>query len=318
MSDQKVSAKTSDPTCMENVAANWAAFKSFMWDSENKAFMGRNARSWAEIGVFYLFYYGFLAAFFGGLMAIFYYGFIDLEQPTYTDKLGTPGLMHRPRYKQEENIAFNYDNENTYKKFVDDIETLFEPYRNQNDSLYDECLSGSSPGDDPRRLCRFDLEELGQFCTDTEGKYGYPIGQPCVYFSLNKVWGWRPRAYKNESIPDAYRPHYDQNHVLIQCEGKKDKDKDNIGDLEYSPSAGLDFKYFPYVGGTDKKSEYRTSYLTPLVAVRFRNMTKDVTVRINCYARAANMEYGEFAGHVEFMMRVNSPIEAEATEAPSS
>ncbi|XP_070538449.1 sodium/potassium-transporting ATPase subunit beta-1-like [Ptychodera flava] len=303
-------------TCTQKIALNWKAFKDFMWDPQQKTFMGRNARSWAEIGVFYLFYYGFLAAFFGSLLAIFYYGFIDQTQPTYTDKIGTPGLMHYPRYKNEENIAFNLDNENTYKKFTDDIDELLDLYRNQNDTVYENCPSGPSFGDVSDRLCKFELSDLGEFCTSP--KYGYDIGQPCVYFSLNKVWGWQPKAYKNESVPDAWRDRWDPNYILFECKGRKDKDQENLGITEFYPAAGVDFKYFPYTGDTNKNSHYRVHYLTPLVAMRFRNITQDTTVRIKCYARAANMEYGEFEGHVEFMVRVNSPIEVPATVASAT
>nr|XP_006816468.1 PREDICTED: sodium/potassium-transporting ATPase subunit beta-1-like [Saccoglossus kowalevskii] len=128
MADKKVGEyhQEDDKTCMQNVADQWHGFTSFMWDPEHKAVMGRNARSWAEIGVFYLFFYAFLAGFFAAMFSVFYIGFISHEEPTYTDKLGTPGLAHRPKYSNEENIAFNMDNPNTYNKFVDDIVKLLD------------------------------------------------------------------------------------------------------------------------------------------------------------------------------------------------
>ena len=76
--------------------------------------------------------------------------------------------------------------------------------------------------------------------------------------------------------------------VYIKCDGEHGVDRDNIKAIDYySPYpnkeiGGIPFKYFPFRNQPD--------YLSPLVFVHFKNVTKNILINVECKAYAHNID----------------------------
>lgn len=57
--------------------------------------------------------------------------------------------------------------------------------------------------------------------------------------------------------------------VWVTCEGENPADIENIGPIQFFPSAGFSGKYFPFMN--------QDGYLSPLVAVYFEKPTREYT-----------------------------------------
>ena len=60
------------------------------------------------------------------------------------------------------------------------------------------------------------------------------------------------------------------NTVWVNCEGMDPADKEFIGNVEYKPYQGFPGYYFPFLG--------EKNYLSPLVAVHFKNISSKCEV----------------------------------------
>lgn len=59
---------------------------------------------------------------------------------------------------------------------------------------------------------------------------------------------------------------FKQLQIWLWCNGANSVDKEHVGDIEYLPSPGFPVKYFPFIG--------QPNYLSPIVALRFKNITR--------------------------------------------
>jgi len=318
--------------------SKWQSFKSGLWNSETGEFLGRTAASWAKITIFYLIYYCCLAAFFAAMWAIFFTT-IPTDQPKQTDMdsliKGNPGMGFRPMVDVEKTlIKFVSGELDTYKDMLDNTkEFLFRYSTSTNPDDVIDC-SGDIPEEDDRvgkacavdctngvpdnigdkpcvvdcsagqpddigdKSCKFDMSLLGDHCTEAN-HYGFFEGEPCVILKLNKVFGWKPEPYGNESIPEEVADIATPDSVPLTCEGENNGDIDNMGTVEFYPPGGFPIKYFPF--------EAQKGYQTPIVMARFNNLEKGVGMQIWCKAWAANIYHhkNDKAGSVHFEMLVN-------------
>lgn len=60
--------------------------------------------------------------------------------------------------------------------------------------------------------------------------------------------------------------YFKQYQIWLWCDGVNSVDKDHVGEIEYLPSPGFPVQYFPFMGQPD--------YLAPMVALRFKNITR--------------------------------------------
>jgi sodium/potassium-transporting ATPase subunit beta len=60
--------------------------------------------------------------------------------------------------------------------------------------------------------------------------------------------------------------------VWLSCEGENPADKEFIGTVEYIPHRGFPGYYYPFLGVKN--------YLSPLVAVHFKNITSEYSVQV--------------------------------------
>nr|CAH7718367.1 unnamed protein product [Callosobruchus chinensis] len=98
-----------------------------IFDKEERKFLNRNSKSWAKIGLFYLIFYGMLAALVAICMWVFFQT-LDPRIPKWQldrSLIGTnPGLGFRPMPMNNEEstlIWFQGSNKTNYQIWVDHI-----------------------------------------------------------------------------------------------------------------------------------------------------------------------------------------------------
>ncbi|XP_056663778.1 sodium/potassium-transporting ATPase subunit beta-3 isoform X2 [Monodelphis domestica] len=143
-----------------NPEDNW---RNFIYNPLTSEVLGRTAESWGLIFLFYVVFYGFLAALFTFMMWVMLQTLSD-ETPKYQD------LIASPEYEdsmQEKNI---------------------------------ECESGIFFEQKSRSklACKFSLKIL-QVCSGlNDSSYGFDEGSPCVILKMNRIIGLKPEG--NPSI----------------------------------------------------------------------------------------------------------------------
>ncbi|KAF7989745.1 hypothetical protein HCN44_008419 [Aphidius gifuensis] len=297
------------------------SIKKFIYNSETGAFMGRTASSWGKIGLFYLIFYGVLAA----LVAVCFWGFFQTLDPRIPkwqlerSIIGTnPGLGFRPMPPAENVestlIWFKGSDRDNYKYWVNSLVKFLEEYKKPGSTPgrganIKDCDYTRLPG--PGQVCVVDTRGLGT-CTE-EDFFGYHKSSPCVFLKLNKIYGWKPEFFNTtESLPDkmptSLKSHINSlkasnpralNTIWVSCEGENPADQENIGPIKYMPYQGFPGFYYPY--------ENSEGYLSPLVAVQFERPRTGILINIECKAWAKNIRHNrhEKVGSVHFEILVD-------------
>jgi sodium/potassium-transporting ATPase subunit beta len=210
--------------------------------------------------------------------------------------IGTsPGLGYRPMSAEHEEsnlIWYKAHSQDSHKHWTMALEEFLEEYKNQTlESNVVPCKYGSKL--ESNTVCAVDVNAWKP-CTSANN-FDYLNSEPCVFIKLNKILKWEPDYYKNisdlpEHMPKSLKEHIDKaekndsatlNTVWLSCEGVDPADNEFIGTVEYIPHRGFPGHYFPFLGVKN--------YLSPLVAVHFKNITKNVLVKVECKAWAHNI-----------------------------
>lgn len=221
---------------------------------------------------------------------------------------------------QKTEISFRPNDPKSYEAYVLNIIRFLEKYKDsaqKDDMIFEDC--GSMPSEPKergefnhergeRKVCRFKLDWLGNCSGLNDESYGYKEGKPCIIIKLNRVLGFKPKPPKNESL-ETYplTMKYNPNVLPVQCTGKRDEDKDKVGNIEYFGMGGFygfPLQYYPYYGKL-----LQPKYLQPLLAVQFTNLTLDTEIRIECKAYGENIGYSEkdrFQGRFDVKIEVKS------------
>jgi len=106
----------------------------------------------------------------------------------------------------------------------------------------------------------------------------------------------------------------DDQLLEIRCEGLHSADEDNIGSIDYYPKPGVDLAFFPFRG--------EKNYLSPLIFVKFRNVTRNVLVQVACRpVNADNIlqeKHSKASGQVQFELMISEDGTGDAgDEKPS-
>ncbi|KAM7012808.1 sodium/potassium-transporting ATPase subunit beta-1a [Tautogolabrus adspersus] len=275
-------------------------WKTFVWNSEKKEFLGRTGSSWFKILLFYVIFYGCLAGIFIGTIQALLLT-ISSYKPTYQDRVAPPGLSHTPRSEKSE-IAFSKSDEKSYEKYVSSMKTFLEPYdeNRQSDQMKFENCGGTpqsykdrGPLDgkkEQRKACRFSRNLLGSCSGDSDETFGFKDGKPCIIVKLNRIVNFRPQApSNNQSLPEPLQGKVQPNLIPIYCKHKAKEDESKIGEIKYfGMGEGFPLQYYPYYG-----KMLHPQYLQPLVAIQFTNLTLDQELRIECKVYGENIDYSE-------------------------
>lgn len=265
-------------------------FAKFLYNGDTHEVLGRTAKSWFQITVFYIVLYSFLAGFFAGLLMVFYQT-LDIHEPKWTMEASlignSPGMGYRPTHSDPDVtvISFKANDPSFWTKRVDEF---LDPYytASANSNGYIDCNYGTAAAD-KEKPCSFkvDLNKCAQ------NDYGFGVNKPCIFLKPNKIFGWTPVAYTKEEIESEdlqmpanlktailkLPPDVIEKNVWVSC---MEMENFNVT-LEYDTHIGFPSYYFPYAN--------QQGYLSPFVAMQLDNLPVGVAVKISCRLWAKNI-----------------------------
>ncbi|XP_013079015.2 sodium/potassium-transporting ATPase subunit beta-like isoform X2 [Biomphalaria glabrata] len=276
---------------MNAVRTNASDLCTFLWNGETKEFLGRGKKSWLEITVFYIIFFGVLSAFFISTIVVFHKTIDDVEPKLQGDSSllgGNPGLGFRPMPDFKTTLIRASNDSKTIEAYVNNINKILQKYKNQTNAV--DCSSINETRPLARDHCYFNISALTEHCNEGNG-YGLKDGQPCVLLKLNKVFGWTPNPWTkmeiqtDSRVPNSIKDVYSPNQIWVHCHGENAGDVDNLGhatEVKYYPQQGFPVAYYPYLN--------QENYTSPLVFVQFRNLTKHVGLMVECIALDRNIK----------------------------
>ncbi|KAM6253293.1 protein ATP1B4 isoform 2-T2 [Porphyrio hochstetteri] len=285
-----------DETKAEMGSKTWAdlagEMKMFLWNPEERTCLGRTAKSWGLILLFYFIFYMCLAGMFAFCMYVMLLT-LSPYTPTYRDRVSPPGVMIRP-YLNGFTIAFNVSQPTTWQPYVDSMHHFLAAYDDKvQEEKNIECVSGQYfiQGDnesEEKKACQF-KRSLLQNCSGIEDPtFGYSKGQPCILLKMNRIIGYRPGA----GVP-----------VSVDCKVQKGNESD-LRSVDFYPGNGtFDLMYYPYYGKIT-----HVNYTSPLVAMHFTDVKKNYLVHIQCSLNGKgilnNVNSDRFLGRIIFTLRI--------------
>uniref|UniRef100_A0A8B9V974 Sodium/potassium-transporting ATPase subunit beta n=1 Tax=Anas zonorhyncha TaxID=75864 RepID=A0A8B9V974_9AVES len=221
--------------------------KTFLWNPEERTCLGRTAKSWGLILLFYFVFYTCLAGMFAFCMYVMLLT-LSPYTPTYRDRVAPPGVMIRP-YLNGFTIAFNVSKRSTWQPYVDSMHDFLAAYDDKvQEEKNIECISGQyfiqgGNESEEKKACQF-KRSLLQNCSGIEDQtFGYSRGQPCILLKMNRKG--------NES---------------------------DLRSVDFYPGNGtFDLMYYPYYGKIT-----HVNYTSPLVAMHFTDVKRNSLVPIQC------------------------------------
>jgi sodium/potassium-transporting ATPase subunit beta len=250
--------KETKPGCCQRLGQGFSNFGTFLYNGETGQVMGRSGESWLKIGVFYLIFYGFLAAFFSAMLTVFLSTLNDVGQgpPKLTQFLANkPGLNLIPKGASLGKL----NDDKTIEAYKKSVKSVFDKY----DGLTDGKCPDNSEGRGTLK-CGFNSSLLGACDPAKTTDFGIKSGMPCVYVKINKVYGWVPKPSVDGSP-----------YLNLKCSKQGDG-------VEVFPAGGFHIGSFPFNG--------EENFELPVVAVQI-NTTK--TTSVVCELSGPGIEVSE-------------------------
>uniref|UniRef100_A0AAQ4NYU1 Sodium/potassium-transporting ATPase subunit beta n=1 Tax=Gasterosteus aculeatus aculeatus TaxID=481459 RepID=A0AAQ4NYU1_GASAC len=252
-------------------------WRTFVWNSEKKEFLGRTGSSWLKIFLFYVIFYGCLAGIFIGTIQALLLTLSNYK-PTYQDRVAPPGLSHTPRSEKSE-IAFSLSDASSYKKYTDAMTKFLKKYDDdkQTDQMKFEDCGGK---------CQL-MPERFLKCRDTNCAVCCSLAHVVTLLRMSLSLCFQPPM--NNSVEEFLLPKLKPNLIPIFCKNKREEDADKIGEIKFfGLGEGFPLQYYPYYGKL-----LHPQYLQPLVAIQFNNLTLNEELRIECKVFGENIGYSE-------------------------
>lgn len=282
----------------------WEKIKQGIWNSDSHEFLGRTAKSWGGILIFYVIFYGVLAVFFAICMKI-WIGAIDERYPTWQLEesiIGTnPGMGFRPLPSSADEgslIWYQAKNKTNIDSWVNNINKFLIKYNNSEklpEHGHNQIICHYDRPPQPNKVCAVDINSKAWGpCVEKE-KYGFTSSSPCIFLKLNRIYGWVPEYYNDtknlpSEMPESLKNHIrsindtkELNTIWVSCYGEAPADRENVGPIQYYPRQGFPGYYYPY-----KNVE---GYLSPLVAIHLQRPALHSLINIECRAWAKNILY---------------------------
>uniref|UniRef100_UPI004038B39C sodium/potassium-transporting ATPase subunit beta-3 isoform X4 n=1 Tax=Callospermophilus lateralis TaxID=76772 RepID=UPI004038B39C len=172
-----------------------AEWKLFIYNPTTGEFLGRTAKSWGLILLFYLVFYGFLAALFSFTMWVMLQTLND-EVPKYRDQIPSPGLMVFPKPVTALEYTFSVSDPSSYEGYVKDLKKFLKSYSGEEQSNLKNCPDGV-PFEQKGPVytaCQFPLALLQDCNGIGDPDFGYSTGKPCILVKMNRIIGLKPEG----------------------------------------------------------------------------------------------------------------------------
>jgi sodium/potassium-transporting ATPase subunit beta len=254
--------KQPKPNCCQRFGNGLSNFGNFLYNRESGQVMGRSGESWLKIGVFYLIFYGFLAAFFSAMLTVFLSTLNDPGEgvggaPKLTQFLANkPGLTFVAPSSSIVWADYSASNTTHWNRSV----AALESYRK---SLQDNLLSkyagtpckdgkGRQDANGDYTDCVFDVNKLG-VCGKNTTAISKADNRVCIYVKINKVFQWVPTGSAGG------------NFLKLKC-GK-------VPGVTLLPEDGFQLGAFPFMG--------KKNFELPVVALKIDTAAYNGAL-INC------------------------------------
>ncbi|KAM5146753.1 protein ATP1B4 [Mantella aurantiaca] len=272
--------------------AEWTQdLKHYIWNPEKKEVLGRNAKSWCLILLFYFFLY----AFFAGMFALCIYVLLQTISPyvpTYRDRVFPPGVTIRPHVSGLY-YSFNPSEETTWSTYSESLEKFLGDYDDKKQLANNvACTPGQyfiQEGEEheERKACQFHRSLL-QNCSGIEDpSFGFSQGKPCIIVKMNRILGFKAGA----GTP-----------ITVTCDIPKGNHS-LIGEVDYYPVNYFDLMYFPYYGKLS-----HVNYTSPLVGIHFTGLPRNTDITIQCKLNGQDIindhKTDRFLGRVVFTLNI--------------
>nr|XP_034182517.1 sodium/potassium-transporting ATPase subunit beta-1-like isoform X1 [Osmia lignaria]XP_034182518.1 sodium/potassium-transporting ATPase subunit beta-1-like isoform X1 [Osmia lignaria] len=290
-------------------------FLRFVWNKEQKTLFDRTAKEWGQLGIFYLAFFTVLGSIFAIQMKISIDYITKLKQPLFKNpsvssrsiekrfaifrplwQFENPGIVFKPNSVSSTSPLILVDSANVNsrpKRYVQALDDFFQGIQQVSLTKYSKNMSNynlncqEGKANYFEKPCFFDIKKLGS-CSKSPYGYTEPM-QPCVLIKFNKRFDWIPECYNRssnlpETMPDGLKKmvqESDKLHIWLSCDGLNNVDKEHMGEIEYNPKPGFPVEFFPFTGQPD--------YLSPVVALQFKNLTPNRLVTIDCNLWASNI-----------------------------
>ncbi|XP_077527477.1 sodium/potassium-transporting ATPase subunit beta-like [Haemaphysalis longicornis] len=186
-----------------------------------------------------------------------------------------------------------------WENLTDQLKPLVEGYQTGRVQGSEDIIVCGDRRPEQGRVCFFDVRAIAPECT-ADQDFGYPRGSPCVFIQFANVTGWDPEPLTEQEasqvLPEGSQPLVKPSLLPLHCDGDTPADRENIGDLVYSPYQGFRTEFFPYTGHPD--------YMPPLVAVQFRRPQRGVVIGVRCRLLARNPPPGNASTEISFFLFV--------------
>ncbi|XP_044526765.1 sodium/potassium-transporting ATPase subunit beta-3 [Gracilinanus agilis] len=256
------------------------SWRNFIYNSETSEFLGRTVESWSLILLFYLVFYGFLAALFSFMMWVMLQT-LNEETPKYRDLISSPGLSIVPRPTNALEILVNTSEKTSYEHYVTAVGHFLKRYEDSMQEKNLDCESGIffEQKSKSKLACKFSLKLLELCSGMNDTSFGFDEGSPCIILKMNRIIGLKPEG-----------------NPYIQCSVKEE----NVTLRTFPQTGKLDLMYFPYYGKKMQKD-----YLQPLVALKVSFEDGSEEASIECKVEGSpNLknedERDKFLGHIAF------------------